>query len=221
MTDLSNDELKSFSDAYVSLLTTELEGINLTRIIDRDEFYLKQVLDSIVPMATIPILYELITSNLPLIDIGFGGGFPVLPLAKFFPNKQFYGIETRGKKVKAVEFISKRLSIVNAKLFKYRYEELFFDKDAILTFKSFGDINTILSKICTDSHLRVVFYKGPHLSNKEDLQSVNSNWKLLEKFNIKIDNRLERTIVLFETSKVPRGTLKKTNKKLVKFSELL
>jgi 16S rRNA (guanine527-N7)-methyltransferase len=41
--------MKEFSEKYLELLTGEFAGINLTRIESPEEFYNKQILDSVLP----------------------------------------------------------------------------------------------------------------------------------------------------------------------------
>ena len=54
------------------------------------------------------------------IDVGFGGGFPLLPLAKYLPHIQFYGVETRNKKVRVVSEIAAKLGLNNIKFLHSR-----------------------------------------------------------------------------------------------------
>ena len=89
--------MKEFSDAYLDILNNELKGLNLTRILDPQEFYEKQILDSLYPFEKITELESIImTKACP--DVGFGGGFPSIPLAKKYPEINVAGIEARRKK---------------------------------------------------------------------------------------------------------------------------
>ena len=67
--------MKEFSDAYLDILNNELKGLNLTRILDPQEFYEKQVLDSLYPFEKMPELESVVNSTNLLLDVGFGGGF--------------------------------------------------------------------------------------------------------------------------------------------------
>ena len=82
-----------FSYAYLHLLKTKYAGLNLTNILDQDEFYHKQIIDSIQPYLDSPIFKEWVQKTKVVVDVGFGGGFPILPLAKLLPEVKFVGVE--------------------------------------------------------------------------------------------------------------------------------
>ena len=93
--------MKEFSQKYLELLTGEFSGINLTRIDGPEEFYNKQILDSVLPMEKSAVFRNALEKTKILVDIGFGGGFPILPLAFKNLDKKFYGFEKKEKKGKA------------------------------------------------------------------------------------------------------------------------
>jgi len=134
-------ELRNLSEQYLELLTTELSGINLTRINNLDEFYEKQIIDSVIPLSLSSKFESLIFKpTTTLVDVGFGGGFPLLPIAFSSPSSSCIGLESKNKKVKAVELISEKLGIRNIKLFHQRIENVTIDIPALVTFKAVGDI---------------------------------------------------------------------------------
>ena len=57
-----------------------------------------------------------------MVDVGFGGGFPILPLAFNNPDKKFIGFEARAKKAQVVQKIAAALGLTNAKLMHQRLE---------------------------------------------------------------------------------------------------
>jgi 16S rRNA (guanine527-N7)-methyltransferase len=58
------------------------------------------------------------------LDIGTGGGFPGIPLAILNPQVQFTLIDSRGKKIRVVENISRTLSLYNINAVHIRAEDL-------------------------------------------------------------------------------------------------
>jgi 16S rRNA (guanine527-N7)-methyltransferase len=129
-----------FSYAYLHLLKTKYEGLNLTNILDQDEFYNKQIIDSIQPYLESPIFQEWVKKTKVVVDVGFGGGFPILPLAKLLPDVKFIGVESRRKKVDAVQDIANELKLTNVKLVHSRLEDVVFDKPCTITFKAVGTL---------------------------------------------------------------------------------
>src|SRR5690606_18673404 len=85
--------VEDFSKKYFEILTGELEGLNLTAIRGFDEFHQKQILDSVLPLDLSPTRAQLLRECGASVDIGFGGGFPLLPLAWRLPEVNFLGFE--------------------------------------------------------------------------------------------------------------------------------
>ena len=52
-----------------------------------------------------------------ILDIGCGGGFPSIPLAIMFPEVQFTGVDSIGKKIKVVNEVSQALGLKNIQTF--------------------------------------------------------------------------------------------------------
>lgn len=212
-------ELKKLSEQYLDLLTTKLAGINLTRINNTDEFYEKQIIDSVIPFSVSSKFRSLIfESSATLVDVGFGGGFPLVPIAFSNPGCSCIGLESKNKKVKAVQLISKQLGINNIKLFHQRIESIMIDVPALITFKAVGDIKDMLLKINScHQEVYVYFYKGPMLNEKEDLSLLPRNWDQIEDIAYELPTFGARRLIGYKVKNVPRGT---TNKSLVKLSEL-
>ncbi|MBT7611483.1 MAG: hypothetical protein HN576_17110 [Bacteriovoracaceae bacterium] len=211
--------MRTFAHKYLEILNGEFKGLNLTRITSLDEFYLKQIIDSIEPLNKCVNFKKSLESDLPLIDIGFGGGFPLLPLAKLYPDKIFLGFEARKKKALAVKLIAEKLDIKNVKTYHQRLEEVDFDIPAILTFKAVADIDKLLPMICGKKIQRAYFYKGPRCDEKENIKAKIAGWKKFSDQEYIVKKTNGRRVLGFKGVTVPRGT--KLNKPLVKLSKLI
>ncbi|MEI8346105.1 MAG: RsmG family class I SAM-dependent methyltransferase [Pseudomonadota bacterium] len=210
--------MNTFCHKYLEILASDYPNLNLTRILAPTDLYNKQVLDSILPAKESKSFQNAINSKIPIIDIGFGGGFPILPLAVEYPDVRFIGFEAREKKVLAVRDMATKLNIKNVSLFHYRFEDVFFDRESFITFKAIGEIKDILMKIKTNRRLDIFFYKGPNVVEKENPKNKIAEWELAEKNEIKIPETLGRITLCYKN--VPRGT-KSMNQKLVKLSNIL
>ena len=215
--------MKEFSKKYYDLLNGEYKGINLTRIVDYDEFWVKQILDSIEPLEQSKIFKKTITESSAHIDVGFGGGFPILPLAKKLPKKKFVGVETRGKKARVVGEIAEKLGLSNVRLEHLRIENLLIDSNASVSFKAVGKVYDFLEKIKTTERITVFFYKGPgfYELEKEQIEKSKKDWEIVEQIEIELEGVEKRYLIAFQNKKVLRGTENKTTKNLVKLSELI
>lgn len=213
--------MKDFSKSYYDLLVGEYKGINLTRITDYEEFYNKQILDSVEPLKHSSIFTKEIESSEIYIDIGFGGGFPILPLAHKLPNKKFLGIETRGKKVKVVGEIAQKLGLNNVSLLHERIENVLIDIPAVCSLKAVGKVDDFLGRINCPYRTTVFFYKGPNFYEleKESLKNISKTWRIIEEKEINIPGTEKRYLIGFEPKNVPHGT--KNGKQLVKLSDIL
>jgi len=208
-----------FSVRYLHILKTELAGLNLTKILDQDEFYHKQILDSILPYQESTLFQHQVQKTGVVVDVGFGGGFPILPLAKLLPHVQFVGVESRKKKAEAVTLIADRLGLTNVKLVHSRLEDFLFDVPATITFKAVGTIGDYLPLINAEQKMHAFFYKGPSFMELEgdQVKKLKKNWKLVENEEIKVPGTQQRFLVSFYSNNVPRGTAKS----LVKLTDFL
>lgn len=209
-----------FSIRYLHVLKTKLAGLNLTNILDQDEFYHKQILDSINPYLQSTLFQEEVKKRGVVVDVGFGGGFPILPLAKLLPDVKFVGVESRRKKAEAVTLIAEELGLTNVRLVHSRLEDFLFDVPATVTFKAVGTIGDYLPIInSTSSNMTVFFYKGPNFIELEGkmIEKLASQWKLLENQEIKVPQTQQRFLVSFQLQNVPR----RTSNSLVKLSDFL
>jgi 16S rRNA (guanine527-N7)-methyltransferase len=212
--------MKEFTNRYYDLLTGEYAGINLTRIVDKEDFYNKQILDSVSIYEQSDIFKSSLDSTKTMVDIGFGGGFPIIPLAEVLKDYKFIGIETRNKKVRVVSEISEKLGQHNTSFFHSRIENILIDLDCVCTLKAVGKVGDFLGKINTSKKIKVFFYKGPNFYDleKESLQIALRDWNLIEEKEIDVPGTDKRLIIGFENKNVPHGTI--NNNKLVKLSTI-
>ncbi len=85
------------------------EFMNLTNITEEKEFTIKNILDSVLPINTIP-------KNSTVVDIGAGAGFPSIPLKILRPDLKITMIDSLNKRVKFLnDLVAKlELSEINA-----------------------------------------------------------------------------------------------------------
>ncbi|MAZ49328.1 MAG: hypothetical protein CME65_12265 [Halobacteriovoraceae bacterium] len=204
--------MKEFAQNYFELLNGKYAGINLTRITEPEEFWNKQILDSIEPFYQSKTFQNSINESSLHIDVGFGGGFPLLPLAFLNPQKEFIGIEARAKKAKVVDEIALELGLNNVNCHHIRLENLLIDVPCSITLKAVGKVYDFLSLINAKNKVKVFFYKGPNFTNIEaaQIKRAKSEWSVIEDLEIDVQGTEKRYIIGFENKNVPHGT---TNKK--------
>lgn len=208
--------MREFADKYLDILKGPFKEINLTRICTSEEFYEKQILDSVLPAEIFPILKESILNGLH-IDVGFGGGFPLVPLAFKFQNVKFLGLEARRKKAEAVKEISNLLELKNVYTHHLKIEDLCIDIPCSITFKAVGKITYFLGLINAISGTRVFFYKGPNLTKLENVPEKFKGFSRILYEDYKLQGTQGRSFVAYEFEDVPR----RTKKSLVRLSQLI
>ena len=159
----------NFTKAYLEIAHTKYKGLNLTGIQTEEEFHRKQFLDSTAPLRGSAFFKRAISEAATVVDVGFGGGFPLLPLAHEIPEKTFLGIDARRKKVEAVGDIAQALGMANVGVFHARLEEVYFEKGTVLLFKAVGKIKDCLKLIRAGGEVTCFFYKGPGFCAQEEI----------------------------------------------------
>ena len=212
--------MKEFAKKYLDLLTGEFAGINLTRIESPEEFYQKQIVDSVLPETESKVFKNALEKTKLLVDVGFGGGFPILPLAHNNPDKKFIGFDARAKKAQVVQKIANTLGLTNATLRHQRLETVDFDVDTVITFKAVGKVQDYLPLIRASKTVYVFFYKGPNFYELEDFEElIEKDWELIEEKSYDVPGTEGRILLGFKNRKVLRGTM--VTEKIIKFSSLL
>ena len=94
----SAQQLNQFQALQQELLRWNAR-VNLTRLLEREDFWVAQIVDSLWPLRE-----ELQTPDTPrrCIDVGTGGGFPGLAVAIALPGAQLTLVDSVGRKTAAV-----------------------------------------------------------------------------------------------------------------------
>ncbi len=214
---------REFAENYFHYINTELSGLNLTALKTVDDIYTKQVLDSIEPVFQLTVFEQVLLQAAYVVDLGTGGGFPLLPIAKQFPETKCVGIDARNKKLLAVKKIAHFLNLKNVSVIHATFEEIVFDqKKTVFLIKAVGKIYEILEKLNIKFPSHIFFYKGANFYQLEieELGKLNNNYQLVGVYEINITGIEKRYLVHFEThDNVPRGT--QASRQLKAFSECL
>ena len=83
--------------------------LNLTRLVEGDDYWVAQVFDSLWPLR--PLLKEEPEASPEVIDVGTGGGFPGLAVAIALPQARLTLVDSVGRKVEAVRAMAADLGL--------------------------------------------------------------------------------------------------------------
>ena len=117
------DMLRRFQ-RYMELILEWNEKVNLTSITEQDQFIKKHYVDSISVCG-----FTQMKEARNIIDVGTGAGFPGIPLAILYPEKQFLLMDSLNKRIKIIEEISREIGLKNVAFRHGRAEELAQNKD--------------------------------------------------------------------------------------------
>ena len=146
---LSAEQMQQFADYYRLLVETN-EHVNLTRITEKDEVYLKHFYDSITGAFAEP---RLESEELTLCDIGAGAGFPSLPLKIAFPQLKVTIVDSLNKRIAFLEDLVANLGITDVTLIHDRAETFsaknspYREKFDIVTARAVARLS-VLSELC-------------------------------------------------------------------------
>ena len=114
---LSSKQLEQL-DSYYHLLTLWNEKINLTRITEEHDVYLKHFYDSLTLSRVIDL-----NNSLRLCDIGTGAGFPGIVLKIVFPNLKITLVDSLLKRIKFLNVVITTLGLTDIEAIHSRAED--------------------------------------------------------------------------------------------------
>ena len=85
--------------------------VNLTRLVEGDDYWIAQVFDSLWPLRV--LLEHQPQAPLRCIDVGTGGGFPGLAVAIALPQAQLTLVDSVGRKTQAVQAMAQTLGLAD------------------------------------------------------------------------------------------------------------
>ncbi len=193
--------MREKSKEIFTYIKTTFPKLNLIGFKEEEKFYEEHFLDIIS-------FFEQDSLELKpiLVDMGCGGGFPLIPLKLLYPEKILLGIDSKKKKIEAVKKIKENFHI-DVHPYSFRFEEILFDQPCSLFFKVVGEIKKILPLLNIQTPCDLYFFKGL----KEESKFFIYDYKFLDQ---------TRRVHLIKDYKSITLRTSFENKKLVKISTL-
>ena len=198
-------------EGYMESVLEKNKHINLTAITDRDEFIRKHYVDSLLCASSA----EFRNAN-SVIDVGTGGGFPGIPLAIAFPEKEFVLIDSLNKRIRIINELCESYGIDNVTALHGRAEELgrnsnFRESFDICVSRAVANMST-LSEYCLP-FVKIggtfIAYKGPECS--EELNNASNAIRMLGGEVMRIENpqfdelQFEHTLIYINKAESTRS----------------
>ena len=193
---------------YFDLVIEENEKINLTRITEKKEFYLKHFYDSL----TLIKAYDL-SKDIKLLDFGTGAGFPGIVLKICYPNLKVTLIDALEKRCNFLNHVIDTLGLTDIEVIHERGENFskrHREKYDLVTSRAVARLN-ILNEICLPL-VKVNGYFIPMKGNlDEELKEAEKSVELLNSkieevitFNLPIENSVRNLVKIKKLGKNKR-----------------
>ena len=169
--ELTDYQFEQFNTYYKFLIEYN-KKVNLTRITELEDVYIKHFLDSILVINLIDF-----TSIKSVIDMGSGAGFPGIPLKILYPHLEVLLVDARRKKLTFIDQLIDKLELSNTKTLHARLEKIKLDnKFDLATARALTDLTQITDYAypLINQNGYIISYKS--LSYEEELKEFNKKW---------------------------------------------
>jgi len=202
---LNEKQINQFNQYFTSLIETN-KRVNLTRITEKDEVYLKHFWDSITPLFTFGSVLKAADT---LCDVGAGAGFPSIPLKIMLPELKVTIVDSLGKRLNFLQGLITQLNLKNVTLVHGRAEDVGQNKQYreqfdVVTARAVANM-AVLSEYCLPlikESGNFIALKGPKA--EDELKSARKALKVLGGKVIAVkelqlpQSTEERTLILIE-----------------------
>ena len=117
---LNEKQINQFNQYFTSLIEAN-QHVNLTRITEENDVYLKHFFDSVTPLF---MFDELFKSGSELCDVGAGAGFPSIPLKIIKPEIKVTIVDSLGKRLTFLQELVDKLDLKDVTLVHGRAEDV-------------------------------------------------------------------------------------------------
>lgn len=183
-------------EKFYQLLIEWNQKINLTRITEKEDVYLKHFYDSLT------IVKEVDLSKVnTLCDVGTGAGFPGIVLKIFYPNLKITLIDSLLKRVNYLNEIIKELELKDIEAIHTRAED-YHETFDVVTARAVANIEKLLKYTMhlVNKNGKLIAMKGniEEELTEEVKKKINKKYKIekINKFLLPIENSNRSLIVI-------------------------
>jgi len=204
---LTNDKLKKF-ELFVEYLTAYNSHTNLVSSNDISLIYDKHIIDSLAFGK-----YLANAQDYKIIDIGSGGGFPVLPMAIVLDKCEITAVDSTKKKTdfikQCAEFIGlKNLTVLNVRAEQLAHSPDFRENYDIATARAVGNLSQI-SELCLPFLIKdglFIAYKSAKVQEeiaqaKLALEILGGNVAEIFEYELTLQENFQRNLVAIKKVK--------------------
>jgi len=192
-------------EQYYNLLTTWNEKINLTRITEKEDVYLKHFYDSLTLNKVIDL-----NQSITLCDVGTGAGFPGLVLKICFPNLKITLVDSLQKRINFLNEVINTLNLKDINTVHDRaedYAKKHREEYDIVTSRAVANLR-VLSELCIPM-VKVGGYFAPMKATIEEeldeardiINKLNGKLEKTETFFLPIEDSLRNILLIRKINK--------------------
>jgi len=196
---INEEQLKKL-EKYYELIIEKNKVMNLTRIIEKDDVYLKHFYDSLTLIKVIDL-----NERLTLCDVGTGAGFPGIVLKIVFPNLKITLIDSLQKRINFLKEVIEILDLKDIEALHTRSEEYIksnSNKFDIVTSRAVANLkllSTLTIPLLKKNGIFIAMKANltDELDNsKEVIRKLNSKIIKIESFHLIKENSIRNLVVI-------------------------
>ena len=200
------EEMLEKLNKYYNIVSEQNQTMNLTRIVSKEDFAIKNILDSVLPIKIIP-------NGATVVDVGTGAGLPGIPIKILRPDIKLTLIDSLQKRVNFLKKVVEIFEFKNVKCEHSRAED--FAKDNrecfdVCVSRAVARLNTLCEYCLPLVKINGIMIAYKSLKAKEELKEAKKAINILggkienlQNVIIKEENSIRTNIIITKIKQTP------------------
>ena len=181
-------------EQYYNILIEQNKVMNLTRIIEKEEVYLKHFYDSLTLCKIVNL-----SKNKKVCDIGSGAGFPGIVIKIFYPELEIVLVDSLNKRINFLNTVIKELELKKITTIHSRIEEYAIknkEKFDVVTARAVAPLNILL-----ELGINLVKVGKYFVAMKGNIENEPDYSKAIEKLDCSLGNIVKFKLPIEESNR--------------------
>lgn len=200
------EEMLEKLNKYYNIVSEQNQTMNLTRIVSKEDFAIKNILDSVLPIKIIP-------NGATVVDVGTGAGLPGIPIKILRPDIKVTLIDSLQKRVNFLKKVVEIFEFKDVKCEHSRAED--FAKDNrecfdVCVSRAVARLNTLCEYCLPLVKINGIMIAYKSLKAKEELKEAKKAINILggkienlQNVIIKEENSIRTNIIITKIKQTP------------------
>lgn len=190
--DITKEQLDKLQEFY-NLMIDKNKVMNLTRITEEEDVYLKHFYDSLTLVKAVDL-----TKDLTLCDVGTGAGFPGIVLKIIFPNLKITLIDSLQKRINYLNEVIDKLNLKDIEAIHARVEDYIKNNNQkfdIVTSRAVANLKKL-----SELTLPLLNENGTFIAMKANLTTeIEDSKQIINKLNCQIKDIISFNLIKEES----------------------